>query len=477
MKKITLCLIITLMGVLQTFSQEECGTLAPTAPEIYPDNPTVRSADAGTTFCINVKFHIVRNTDGTNGFELPSFNIDLDDILTNLNEYLNPHGIFPNNVSVNFINNTDFLNIDGNSEFHSLMGVDNDPNAINYYIVNKLITNGSSRRGAAKTDSNAFALKYTYVYSETSPHEFGHVLRLYHTHETDFGVEAINGSNCFTAGDLVCDTPADPKLDYGDDGNVNPFNCNYTGGNGYSPDTSNIMSYAASCRNNLTNGQGFRMRQALRYNSVLQNVVANSCTITDITIDGTDAICLNQNKTFSLQNLPSGLTPNWSTSSNLNLISSNTTDITVNLTNNTSENITITAKLTIGSIDYYISKNLTHLPVPSASSIELESFKSEPIYTNRWTNITARYNGLISEYNPNHRFEWKWVVPSHQIIQNSPFYSYIHVNPMTTMSSVYIKTQAENECGCSDWKGKWFNVVTPPSNCSTCPTNPGEVHY
>jgi hypothetical protein len=80
--------------------------------------------------------------------------------------------------------------------------------------------------------------------------------------------------------------------------------------------------------------------------------------------------------------LPNGITSNWSTSSNLNIISSNANDITVNLPNNTSNNIMITAKVSIGGIDYYISKQLTHLAVPSASSIELESFKSQPIYTN-----------------------------------------------------------------------------------------------
>jgi hypothetical protein len=46
-------------------------------------------------------------------------------------------------------------------------------------------------------------------------HEIGHVLGLYHTHEKRFGVEAYVGCgaaspHCGQAGDLVCDTPADP---------------------------------------------------------------------------------------------------------------------------------------------------------------------------------------------------------------------------------------------------------------------------
>jgi hypothetical protein len=54
------------------------------------------------------------------------------------NEYFNPHGIFLNKVGVNTINKASFLEIDGDNEFDALTSTDNNPNAINYYIVNKL---------------------------------------------------------------------------------------------------------------------------------------------------------------------------------------------------------------------------------------------------------------------------------------------------------------------------------------------------
>jgi hypothetical protein len=59
----------------------------------------------------------------------------------------------------------------------------------------------------------------------TFPHEIGHYFNLLHTHETAYGSECPSGSNCGTAGDLVCDTPADPELG---GGNVNT-SCVYTG--------------------------------------------------------------------------------------------------------------------------------------------------------------------------------------------------------------------------------------------------------
>ena len=56
----------------------------------------------------------------------------------------------------------------------------------------------------------------------TLPHEVGHFYGLPHTH--DQGNELVNGSNCATAGDNFCDTPADPNLS----GVVNS-SCVYTG--------------------------------------------------------------------------------------------------------------------------------------------------------------------------------------------------------------------------------------------------------
>lgn len=95
-------------------------------------------------------------------------------------------------------------------------------------------------------------------------HEIGHWFNLLHTHETKNGMEYVNGTNCATAGDLCCDTPADPKLS----GKVDE-KCNYTGtdtdasNNSYNPDVSNIMSYTKSiCRTSFSDQQVKRMYNA-----------------------------------------------------------------------------------------------------------------------------------------------------------------------------------------------------------------------
>jgi len=96
-------------------------------------------------------------------------------------------------------------------------------------------------------------------------HELGHVLGLPHSHGyTNSGTtdELVDGSNCGTAGDRFCDTPADPNL-LGKVGS----GCVYTGtardANGmlYKPMTRNIMSYTNSaCADTLTPMQLARAR-------------------------------------------------------------------------------------------------------------------------------------------------------------------------------------------------------------------------
>lgn len=89
----------------------------------------------------------------------------------------------------------------------------------------------------------------------TFSHELGHFFSLLHTHETAFGAEVPNGDNCSTAGDLICDTPADPNLS----GKVSS-SCTYNGNRLYNPDARNLMSYSQKqCRNRFSAMQRHRI--------------------------------------------------------------------------------------------------------------------------------------------------------------------------------------------------------------------------
>ncbi len=104
----------------------------------------------------------------------------------------------------------------------------------------------------------------------TLAHEMGHYFNLFHTHEIIFGEEGANGSNCRTAGDLLCDTPADPDLSRS---GAMGAGCTYVGqftdasfcgNNPYVPDTHNLMSYAPSnCRTDFTQQQLDKMNYTL----------------------------------------------------------------------------------------------------------------------------------------------------------------------------------------------------------------------
>lgn len=96
-------------------------------------------------------------------------------------------------------------------------------------------------------------------------HELGHYFDLLHTHYgfTDAHdlTELVDGSNCTAAGDLICDTPADPGSSRTSAENpceYNAFTCEITycptdaNGDTYSPDITNIMSYYGSCRDSFT---------------------------------------------------------------------------------------------------------------------------------------------------------------------------------------------------------------------------------
>lgn len=102
-------------------------------------------------------------------------------------------------------------------------------------------------------------------------HVFGHYFGLYNTNETQFGAELTDGSNCETAGDKICDTPADDGS-----GQIDQF-CNFhissqdANGEYYTPDVCNLMGpYGACSYLRFTTGQYNRMLEvALKGRSYL----------------------------------------------------------------------------------------------------------------------------------------------------------------------------------------------------------------
>lgn len=174
---------------------------------------------------------------------------------------------------INYINSDYHYDFNNSSE-SSFCGKHDRSNVINVYFFNSITKSSgggicgyaylASSYSSTSSPNRIVMDNSCSLNGSTLSHEFGHFFALYHTHSDS---ELVNGSNCSTAGDEICDTPADPGLS----GKVNG-DCSYLGsrrdrnGQTYRPDTKNLMSYSVkSCR------QYFSPQQLARINYAALN--------------------------------------------------------------------------------------------------------------------------------------------------------------------------------------------------------------
>ena len=167
------------------------------------------------------------------------------------------------NNTVNYINDNTFTELDSQTESDNLTSQYRNPNAINIYYVKDINHINACGYASVGWSTNGYIVMNSIcINSTTLVHELGHFFSLHHTHGGYFGQEYVNGSNCSTAGDGICDTPADPNL-----AGLVDYNCNYLGKHKdsnndlFKPDPSLFMSYSLSnCRKRFTDQQLTRMR-------------------------------------------------------------------------------------------------------------------------------------------------------------------------------------------------------------------------
>ena len=216
---------------------------------------------------IPIKAHIIRNTDGSGGLS----ESDLMDALDIVNNFYANAGLnFFLCEGINYIDNTNLYNFSSAEEVSmtSAHGVDN---AVNIYFANSVTSNGNSVCGYAylpfgnNPRETIMMVNSCTTNGATLTHEIGHFFGLLHTHgpsNTTLTDELVDGSNCSSSGDLVCDTPADPQLS-----NSNVTNdCTYiplirdANKELFAPNPRNIMSYSrSSCRTELSPQQYARV--------------------------------------------------------------------------------------------------------------------------------------------------------------------------------------------------------------------------
>lgn len=320
-------------------------------------------------------------------------------------------------------------------------------------IVNNINYSSSSVPGIANgVGSKAFVVDKDYALMSTSPHELGHCLNLLHTHSQTYGIETIprtgSNANCTTAGDQLCDTPADPRL-ISDSNNSNynvNSNCEYFGGGGYTPDTHNMMSYSYKpCRDRFSVGQELRMRDAIAAYPFLQDVINNSCSL--FPIIGDDQFCASSQSVFSIGNV---IPPyNWTVSSNLEIVSNNGSSITVQATNNQeigvgSVEVTYTGGISnkeiwIGTVNEGIDAFtiMDDLPVYRVETVDVNGYQLQ------W-----RVNGISINDNGE-----SWID-----IDLSEYGEYCEDN------QTELSVRQDGECGWSNYDSRYFNCLSNRAN-------------
>jgi len=215
---------------------------------------------------VPIKAHIIRTDAGTGGLFLNQFNAAMS-IMNNF--YANAYIEFFLCEGINYIDDTDLYDFETNEQ-DAMIATYNVDNVINIYFANT-VTSSSSGNGLCGYSyfpggpevilmNNSCATN-----GSTLSHEMGHFFALSHTHGDVNGTltsELVNGSNCSTAGDRICDTPADPQLGAS---NVSAA-CVYTGNaidannQFFDPNVFNIMSYSRkACRTEFSAGQYARI--------------------------------------------------------------------------------------------------------------------------------------------------------------------------------------------------------------------------
>ena len=264
---------------------------------------TYSSSDASTgPINIPMKAYIVRQSNGSGGISV----CDLQEAINVANVQYSSTRY---NIVVSelvYIDNDVYYNIDSDQEAQSMYESNNDQTSMNVYFVNYAegycgwaYLPGSSRRYVVMKNSCA-------LNTSTLAHEIGHYLGLSHTHA--YGDELVDGSNCATAGDRICDTPADPNLS----GNVTS-DCQYIGterdanGQLYMPDPLNLMSYSRkACRDIFTPGQAAMMDyyyDAIRGGQLTNSNIVSICCADD----DNDGVCNTEDQCPGLNDNMIGL--------------------------------------------------------------------------------------------------------------------------------------------------------------------------
>ena len=226
---------------------------------VVPQSPTLQKLAYKTTLAVRI--FIVSNSDGQNAITEENVHSSIQ----RLNRDFEAIKLGFEICSITYLNSDKLYSYDIVEE--PLLARYIQPNVINLFFVHDIVLaepgNACGYTYYPVHKKDFIVLKgECCINNSTISHEMGHFFGLYHTHEKGFGQELANESNCFNAGDLLCDTPADP----GAHGILIDEDCNFVSKifdpnqQIYKPDMQNYMSYGRSeCRKRYTKDQYNKM--------------------------------------------------------------------------------------------------------------------------------------------------------------------------------------------------------------------------
>ena len=285
MKIFSLISLYLLMGVFTaTFAQECVVITSPGFPEIpdssYGDSNILGDFSPTQIKTVFVAAHIVRSNSGAGGISTADLNLAIAQLNSAYSdamiEFVHDH--------TDYIDNDNYTTL-SSSNFPELAQINVVANKLNIYFCPQ----GSGINGIAYVPGNKCAVtNAAAINGSTLAHEVGHNFYLYHTHGNGIQ-EYVNGSNCTSAGDFLCDTPAEPyNGGSGISGYVYTGNCAYFGtfrdpnNELYTPDTHNYLNYAPpSCREHFSTNQIQKMNQTL--SSILSYLINASVPLANKT--------------------------------------------------------------------------------------------------------------------------------------------------------------------------------------------------
>lgn len=230
---------------------------------------------------VPIRPHIIRKSDGTGGYTMASLN----NVMALTNKYYLQNGVgiqfYFSGTTPDYIDNDALYAQYRQTTDDATVAPRDVTNALNQYYIHKF--DNANLGGYAQFPANNVGSTRTIILDENSdddmgnrlvPHELGHTFNLLHTFESYMGYERVTrgaGANCTTAGDFVCDTPADPYGRFSGAtsscvvGCPPTYTCSFTDeqGNKYAPSPTNIMSYYFPCIHDFTAGQYDRIQGGL----------------------------------------------------------------------------------------------------------------------------------------------------------------------------------------------------------------------